>query len=243
MPTRVPARPSQPVTPCSQPGVRSGSTSSAPGSAAARSRTLTSRPRPPLLMSARRSRALGELVGELHRHAAAEGVARDAHAVVAEGGDEVAQPAGVRAERVVAARLGRAAVPEEVGREDVVVAGQELHDRPPAVGPRRDAVDEQQHRPGAPAVGRRARLQEAHAMPVQDDLALGHQGRRAVGCGRSEGGAHRSVLVGSWAGGCGRAGSDAGARRAADAGAGRGGAGALLRASTVFSLAGLRTLR
>ena len=50
--------------------------------------------------------ALGELVGELHRDAAAERVADDGHVVVAERGKEVADAAGVGAERVVAAGRG-----------------------------------------------------------------------------------------------------------------------------------------
>ena len=61
--------------------------------------------------------ALGELVGELHRHAAAERVADDRDAVVAERGQQVAGAAGVGAERVVAARRGRRAVAEQVGRD------------------------------------------------------------------------------------------------------------------------------
>ena len=51
--------------------------------------------------------ALGEQVGELHRDPAAERVPDDRHALVAERVRDVARPAGVRAERVVAARRGR----------------------------------------------------------------------------------------------------------------------------------------
>ncbi len=57
---------------------------------------------------------LGELVGELHRDAAAERVPDEGRAVVAERDEQVAHGARVRAERVVAARLGRAAVAEQV---------------------------------------------------------------------------------------------------------------------------------
>ena len=66
--------------------------------------------------------ALRELVGELHRDAAAERVADDGRLLVAEGEADVAQAAGERAERVVAARLRRLAVAEQVGGEDRVVA-------------------------------------------------------------------------------------------------------------------------
>ena len=67
--------------------------------------------------------ALGELVGELHRDAAAERVPDDRHAVVAERGDDVARAAGVGAERVVAARRRGLAVAEQVGRDHRVLLG------------------------------------------------------------------------------------------------------------------------
>jgi hypothetical protein len=50
--------------------------------------------------------ALGELIGELHRDAAAERVTDDGGAIVTEGEEDVAHAAGVGAQRVVAARLG-----------------------------------------------------------------------------------------------------------------------------------------
>ena len=49
---------------------------------------------------------LGEEVGELHRDATAERMADDGSALEAEHGEQVADPGGVGAQRVVAARLG-----------------------------------------------------------------------------------------------------------------------------------------
>ena len=63
------------------------------------------------------------LIGELHGHAAAERVADDGDAFVAQVLQKVAQPAGERAERVVRARLVRLAVAEQVRSDDVRVLG------------------------------------------------------------------------------------------------------------------------
>jgi hypothetical protein len=65
--------------------------------------------------------ALGELVGELHRDPATERVADDRRALVAERDHDVADPARVGAERVVAARFGGLAVAKQIGREHLVV--------------------------------------------------------------------------------------------------------------------------
>ena len=51
--------------------------------------------------------ALGELVGELHRHAAAEAVPDHGDLVDAEHGEQVAHAVGVAADAVVGARLVR----------------------------------------------------------------------------------------------------------------------------------------
>ena len=67
---------------------------------------------------------LGELVGELHRHAAAERVPDERRALVPEREQQVADPAGVGAQRVVAAGLGRLAVAEQVGGDDGEALGQ-----------------------------------------------------------------------------------------------------------------------
>ena len=61
--------------------------------------------------------ALRELVGQLHRDAAAERVPDECGAVVAQRHEHVPHAAGVRAERVVAARLGGLAVPDQVGSD------------------------------------------------------------------------------------------------------------------------------
>ena len=91
------------------------------------------------------------LVGELHGDPAAEGLADDGDAVHVEGGEQVAQAAGVGPEGVVAGRLGGLAVAGQVGGEDPVVLRQVGHDVAP----------------GGRAPG--------HAVDQQDRLALAHQ--------------------------------------------------------------------
>ncbi len=88
------------------------------------------------------------LIGELHRHAAAERVADDRGARHLEQREQVAQPAGVRAGRVVAERFGRLAVTEEVGRDHVVVDGEARHHRIPRPGVPGEPVNEQHHLAG-----------------------------------------------------------------------------------------------
>ena len=66
--------------------------------------------------------ALGELVGELHRHPAAEAVPDDGDLVDAEHGEQVAHAVGVAADAVVGARLVGLAVAEQVGRDHGVAA-------------------------------------------------------------------------------------------------------------------------
>ena len=77
--------------------------------------------------------ALGELVGELHRDAAAERVADDRRALVPERDEQVAHAAGERAERVVAARLGRRAVAEQVGGDHRVALAEPRKDLAPGL--------------------------------------------------------------------------------------------------------------
>ena len=79
--------------------------------------------------------ALRELVEELHRHAAAERVPDERRAVDADRGEQVTDARGVRAERVVAARRRRVAVPDQIGRHDRVFA-RRAAERPPASGSR-----------------------------------------------------------------------------------------------------------
>ena len=89
---------------------------------------------------------LGELVGELHRHAAAERVPDERRPLMAEGDQQIADPVRVRAQRVVAARLGRLAVAQQIGGDDGEALGQVGEQRGPRGRGRRDAVDEHQHR-------------------------------------------------------------------------------------------------
>ena len=72
---------------------------------------------------------LRELVGELHRDAAAERVADQGRALVAEGEQQVAQAGGEAAERVVAAAGSESPWPGQVGGDHGVVAGQRLDHR------------------------------------------------------------------------------------------------------------------
>ena len=103
---------------------------------------------------------LRELVGELHRHPAAERVAHDRRLVDAERDQQVAHAAGVGAERVVAAGLRGLAVPEQVGRDHRVVLRQRWDHVLPGPRAAGDAVDQHERRSGA-------RAAEAHPMPVQ----------------------------------------------------------------------------
>jgi hypothetical protein len=91
--------------------------------------------------------ALGELVGELQRHAAAEGVADDGGPLHPQGHHEVPHAAGEGPERVVAPGLGRLAVAEQVGGEDGEALGEGGHDLPPRGGASGEAVDEDEPRP------------------------------------------------------------------------------------------------
>ena len=87
--------------------VSTGSTQSAPGQRGGAQQQVDLVAEPAAGDEPEPLAALGELVGELHRDAAAERVADDRDVVVAERGQEVADAAGVGAERVVAAGRGR----------------------------------------------------------------------------------------------------------------------------------------
>ncbi len=93
--------------------------------------------------------AVGELVGELRRHAAAQGVPDDGDPVDLQHAQEVAHPVGEARHRVVGPWLLGAPVPEQVRRDDRVVLHQLLEDRSPAVGAVPDAVDQQERGPRA----------------------------------------------------------------------------------------------
>ena len=101
----------------------------------------------------------GELVGKLHRDAAAEAVSDDRDPFDPQHGQQIAHPVGVPAQRVVGARFGRLAVAEQIGRDDRVMAGQQSDDRIPGVVVAGHAVQQQQRRP-------RAELDEGAPMAV-----------------------------------------------------------------------------
>ena len=90
--------------------------------------------------------ALGELVGELHRDAAAEAVPDDGHLVDAEHGEQVAHAVGVAADAVVRPRLGRLPVAEQVGRDHRVAARERGDHRQPGGVVAAEAVQQQQRR-------------------------------------------------------------------------------------------------
>ena len=91
--------------------------------------------------------ALGELVGELHRHPAAEAVPDHGHLVDAEHGEQVAHAVGVAADAVVGARLVREPVAEQVGGDHRVAAGQRVDHRLPGRVVAAQPVQQQQRRP------------------------------------------------------------------------------------------------
>ena len=95
---------------------------------------------------------LGVLIGELHRHAAAQRVPDDRGALDADELQQVAHAAGEGPQRVVAAGLGRGAVAQEVGRDDVVGLGQRGPHRLPGQRVGADAVEQDDGRSFARAV-------------------------------------------------------------------------------------------
>ena len=106
---------------------------------------------------------LGELVGQLHGHAAAERVPDERRPLVPERDQQIADPARVGAQRVVTARLGRFAVAEQIGGDDREALGQIGEHVGPRGRRRGDPVDQHHHR----AAARRA-IEDA--VPVQEDL-------------------------------------------------------------------------
>jgi len=91
--------------------------------------------------------ALGELVEELHRHAAAERVPDDRRAVHTDGREQVADARRMRAQGVVAAWRRRVAVPDEVGRDHHVVLGEVQRHRLPVAGGVEHPVDQHDRGP------------------------------------------------------------------------------------------------
>jgi hypothetical protein len=113
---------------------------------------------------------LGVLVGELHRHAPAQRVPDDGRALDADQLQQVAHAAGEGPQRVVAARLGRGSVAEEVRRDDVVGVGQRRPHRLPGQRVRADPVEQDDGRS-------LARAQVADAVAVEHGGAgLEHAG-------------------------------------------------------------------
>ena len=113
---------------------------------------------------------LRELVGQLHRDAAAERVADDRRAVVADRAHQVADAAGVGAERVVAARLGGVAVAEQVRRDHRVAVGQERDHVVPRLRAAGDPVDQQDRAAPALAPVRHAVSVQRYLFDVTSDL-------------------------------------------------------------------------
>ena len=107
--------------------------------------------------------AVGELVGELRRHAAAQRVPDDRGPVHLQHTQEVAHAVGETAHRVVGPRLLGASVPEEIRGDHRVVRGQLLDYGAPGVGAVADAVDQQQRRS-------RAGLDVGPAVAVDGDV-------------------------------------------------------------------------
>ena len=124
-------------------------TCAAPGRVADRSTRLTSRPRPPLDDEHEAVHPVGEEVVELHRDPATERVPDEGDPFDAEVVEQVAQGRGVGAQRVVARRLRRVAVTEEVGDEHPVVVVHLVDEVGPLALGAQDPVDEEHGRPGA----------------------------------------------------------------------------------------------
>jgi hypothetical protein len=113
--------------------------------------------------------ALRELVSQLHRDPAAERVPDVAGPLDLERDHQVANPAGVGAQRVVAARLGGIAVAQQVRSQHREVTGQLRQDLIPGRRAPGDAVDQHYRRPLAADP-------EADAVPVQVQLLDPHPG-------------------------------------------------------------------
>ena len=86
----------------------------------------------------------GMLIAELHRHPAAEGLTDHGHPSDVQFVQEVAQPCGERAQRVVATRLRGITVARQVRCQDPVPPRQLRENRTPGRGTSRHPVDEQQ---------------------------------------------------------------------------------------------------
>ena len=109
---------------------------------------------------------LGELVGELHGHTAAERVADERRALVPEDEQQVAEQGRVGAQRIVAGRLRRLPVAEKIRREDREPAGQAGADRRPCRRAARHPVDEQEDGPFAGKAEPHPMAMQGHGMEL-----------------------------------------------------------------------------
>ena len=159
LPSGMPIRPS--VRPTARPAfstwrpASTGSTSSEPGNVAARSSPLHPAPEPTARHQRQALYPVGELVGELHRDPAAQGMADDGRGPELERQHQVADARRERAHRVVAAGLGALPMAEQVGRQHRVVAGQPRRHGLPDHRGGGDAVDQHDRRAAARHAGRR----------------------------------------------------------------------------------------
>ena len=106
---------------------------------------------------------LGELVGELEGDPAAERVSDDTRALDVESHQQVANARRMRPERVIAPRLGRLAVPEQIRRDNRMPGGQHAGHVVPLRRAARNPVNQHDGR----SLTRDA---EVHAMPMEGDL-------------------------------------------------------------------------
>ena len=116
---------------------------------------------------------LGELVGELHRHPAAEAVADHGGPVDAEQGEQVAHAVGVAADAVVGARLRREPVTQQVRGDDGVAPGQGVDHRLPGGVVTPEPVQQQDRRPGAGLHERAAMAVDRDVLDLVPHLVLG----------------------------------------------------------------------
>ena len=119
---------------------------------------------------------LGVLVGQLHGHASAERVPDHCDRSDLEQREKVAQPTGERAEGVVAHRLRRFAVPDQVGRQNREVLRQAGHHVLPGARAPGHPVDQQQRR--FPRIGLGQPVSDI--MPMQDGMAKGYAHTRKI---------------------------------------------------------------
>jgi hypothetical protein len=118
-------------------------------------------------------RVFGEEVRELHRDAAAERVADHRAPLEAEHCQQVAHPRRIGAQRVVAARLGGAAVTEQIGGDHCVALGQSGHHRPPGVRGGGDPVQQDDQWPLSGGL-------EVDLVAVELDVLVGTEGLAAL---------------------------------------------------------------